>query len=76
MTPEQCREARKLLGWTIQRAGVRSGISGLTVRQFESGRRQTREANVAAIRTALEAAGVEFIPENGGGGVRLRERAA
>lgn len=29
--------------------------------------------NVAAVRTALEAAGVEFIPENGGGpGVRLR----
>lgn len=30
--------------------------------------------NVAAIRSALEAAGVEFIPENGGGaGVRLRK---
>ena len=31
--------------------------------------------NVAAVRSALEAAGVEFIPENGGGlGVRLRKR--
>ena len=31
--------------------------------------------NVAAIRAALEAAGVEFIPENGGGaGVRLRKK--
>lgn len=30
-----------------------------------------------AIRSALEAAGVEFIPENGGGaGVRLRKSAA
>jgi hypothetical protein len=30
--------------------------------------------NLAAIRAALEAAGVEFIPENGGGaGVRLRK---
>ena len=30
--------------------------------------------NVAAVRAALEAAGVEFIPENGGGaGVRLRK---
>jgi hypothetical protein len=30
--------------------------------------------NVAAVRSALEAAGVEFIAENGGGpGVRLRK---
>jgi hypothetical protein len=33
-------------------------------------------ANEAALRTALETAGVEFIDENGGGpGVRLRKRA-
>ncbi|MFT8247244.1 transcriptional regulator [Roseomonas sp. BN140053] len=76
MTPEQCREARRLLGWTYQRAGVRSDVSSLTVRHFERGVRRTRQTNVAAIRAALEAAGVEFIPENGGGGVRLRERAA
>jgi hypothetical protein len=32
-------------------------------------------ANEAAIRTALETAGVEFIGENGGGsGVRLKSR--
>ena len=31
--------------------------------------------NVAAIRTALEKAGVEFIAENGGGpGVRLKKK--
>ncbi|WP_424361085.1 transcriptional regulator [Methylocystis parvus] len=30
--------------------------------------------NVAAVRSALESAGVEFIPENGGGpGVRLKK---
>ena len=33
-------------------------------------------ANADAIRRALENAGIEFIPENGGGaGVRLRERS-
>ncbi len=33
-----------------------------------------REDTVSAIRAALETAGVEFIPENGGGaGVRLRK---
>jgi hypothetical protein len=31
--------------------------------------------NVLAVRAALEAAGVEFVEENGGGpGVRLRQR--
>jgi tripartite-type tricarboxylate transporter receptor subunit TctC len=35
----------------------------------------TSAANDLAVRRALEAAGVEFIDENGGGpGVRLRER--
>ena len=33
-------------------------------------------ANMDAIRRALEEAGVEFIPENGGGaGVRMRKRS-
>lgn len=32
--------------------------------------------NVVAVRAALEAAGIEFLPENGGGvGVRLRKAA-
>lgn len=54
---------------------ARVGLS--TVRDFEKGRRTPLAVNLAAIRTALEAAGVEFIPENGGGpGVRLRKPAA
>lgn len=35
---------------------------------------RVRLDTITAIRSALEAAGVEFIPENGGGaGVRLRK---
>jgi hypothetical protein len=46
---------------------LRSGI-------LSGGATQLMRTNLAAIRTALEAAGVEFIPENGGGaGVRLRK---
>jgi hypothetical protein len=47
----------------------------VTVRQFEGGLNEPRRATLDVIRRALEAAGVEFIQENGGGpGVRLRKR--
>jgi hypothetical protein len=45
------------------------------IQDFEAGKRQPIPATLIAIRTALEAAGVEFIPENGGGaGVRMAAR--
>ncbi len=47
-----------------------------TVVDFERGARTPYPNNLIAIRAALEAAGVEFIAENGGGaGVRLRRSA-
>ncbi|MGI4942908.1 MAG: hypothetical protein ACRYHQ_20480, partial [Janthinobacterium lividum] len=47
-----------------------------TVKAFEGGSSTPVTNNLAAIQSALEAAGVEFIPENGGGaGVRLRKTA-
>jgi transcriptional regulator with XRE-family HTH domain len=49
-------------------------VSRPTVVDFERGARTPYPNNLAAIRGALEAAGVEFINENGGGpGVRLRK---
>ncbi|MGI4797886.1 MAG: hypothetical protein ACRYG8_28330 [Janthinobacterium lividum] len=49
----------------------------MTIVEFESGRRSPHANNLAAIRTALEAAGVEFIEQNGGGsGVRLKASQA
>jgi transcriptional regulator with XRE-family HTH domain len=49
-------------------------VAQATLFDFESGRRQPHPRTLTAIRTALEAAGVEFIAENGGGaGVRLRK---
>ena len=46
-----------------------------TVVDFERRRRAVSAEAIAAIRAALEFAGVEFIAENGGGaGVRLRKR--
>jgi transcriptional regulator with XRE-family HTH domain len=75
--PEQSRAARGLLDWSQQQLADTARVGLSTVRDFEKKRRTPVPANLAAIQSALEAAGVEFIPENGGGvGVRLRNNAA
>jgi transcriptional regulator with XRE-family HTH domain len=71
----QSRAARGLLDWSQRELGERSNLSESTIRDFEKGRRIPGPNNLAAIRAALESAGVELIAENGGGdGVRLRKR--
>jgi transcriptional regulator with XRE-family HTH domain len=74
ITPEQCRAARALLAWSQQDLAEKSGVGIVTVHQLEAGASQPRRATADVVRRALEAAGVEFIEENGGGpGVRLKK---
>ena len=74
ITAPQCRAARGLLNWTQQNLADRAGVGIVTVRQFEGAANEPRRATLEVIRRAFEAAGVEFIDENGGGpGVRLRK---
>ncbi len=75
ITPAQCRAARGLINWTQDDLAKAAEIGVVTVRHFESGKAEPRSATLVVIRQALEAAGVEFIPKNGGGaGVRTRLR--
>jgi transcriptional regulator with XRE-family HTH domain len=75
LTSAQCRAARGLLGWSQQALAKRARVGIVTVHQLEAGLSQPRNATLEVIRQAFEAAGVEFIDENGGGpGVRLRKR--
>ncbi|PYD62986.1 helix-turn-helix domain-containing protein [Gluconacetobacter entanii] len=70
----QVRAARGLLGWSRDRLVEASGVPKRTIVRFEDEVTAPRKSTISAIRAALEAAGVEFIAENGGGiGVRLRK---
>jgi len=73
----QIRAARALLKWSADQLARKSILGVNTIRRAEATDERTSltAANELAIRNALEAAGVEFIDENGGGpGVRLRKR--
>jgi hypothetical protein len=78
MTGRQLRGARALLRWRAQDLAdtARVGIATIQRAEKEDGAVQMNHSTEEAIRRALEAAGIEFIPENGGGdGVRMRERS-
>ena len=77
LTSSQIRAARALLKWSADDLSQHSLVSLRTIRRAELAGPQTAltAANNLAVRHALEAAGVEFIDENGGGpGVRLKKR--
>ena len=76
LSSAQIRAARALLRWSAADLARECALGANTIRRAEvaEGRTSLTAANVLAIRRALEAAGVEFIDENGGGpGVRLRK---
>jgi hypothetical protein len=67
-----------LLRWSAQELANASKVGVATIRRVEviDGEIPVTSANEAALRKALEAAGVVFIDENGGGsGVRFRKPA-
>ena len=71
--PVQCRMARAALGLGVRELAAAAKVSIDTVARFERGE-ELKERTIEAIQRALEAGGVEFIDENGGGpGVRLRK---
>lgn len=73
ITGKLSKAARTLLDWRSADLAEKSGVPHDTIRGFESGRTQhLTTMNEKAVREAFDAAGIVFIPENGGGpGVRL-----
>lgn len=73
LTSAQIRAARGLLNWTVRDLAERAGVHRNTVTRAEADASGPGHA-LKAIRSALEAAGVLFIDENGEGpGVRLKK---
>lgn len=73
MSPTQFRMARAALRWGIVEFAKRAKVSTSTLVRFERGE-GLKPATVDHLRAILEEAGIEFIPENGGGaGVRLKK---
>jgi predicted transcriptional regulator len=75
--PAQLRAARALVNWSREDLASHAETTSRTIARIEDSDTVPRGSTVDAIRAALEKAGVEFIPENGGGpGVRLAKRKA
>lgn len=69
------RAARALVNWSVRDLSERSGVHRNTITNFETGKSGGDPDTLTKLQRALEAAGVEFIPENGSGaGVRLRKK--
>ena len=73
MIAVQCKMARVALGFGVRELAQLANVSPDTIARLERGE-ALKDRTIAAVRAALEAAGVEFIPENGAGaGVRLKK---
>ncbi|WP_349262498.1 helix-turn-helix domain-containing protein [Geminicoccus sp.] len=66
--------ARVALAWGVRDLAQRANVAPSTINRFEMGRVVPNAATLGAIQRSLEAAGIEFISENGGGpGLRIRK---
>jgi transcriptional regulator with XRE-family HTH domain len=73
MNALQLKMARVALGLGVKETAALTGVSHDTITRLEGGQ-TLKPATVDKVRSALKAAGVIFVEENGDGpGVRLRK---
>ena len=78
LSSDQIRGARAILRLSQADLAKAASVSLETIKRLEAmqGELKVRLDTLTRIKDALEKAGVEFIPENGGGaGVRLTKRS-
>lgn len=76
VTPSQVRMARAALKIGVRDLAKMANVTTATITRYENERGGLQADTRDKIQSALESAGVEFVPENGGGaGVRLKSRS-
>jgi transcriptional regulator with XRE-family HTH domain len=76
ITSAQCRGARALLDWSQDQLSENAQVARATIADFERNTRLPMRQNLLSITSALEAAGIAFIPDSDQGegvGVRFRK---
>jgi transcriptional regulator with XRE-family HTH domain len=73
LSPEQCRAARGLLGWSQSELERHSGVARRTIYRLEIEGLRNQDTTLGALRRLFETNGVQFIDEienvRGGGAV-------
>ena len=75
LTSDQIRAARTLIRWSAKRLADEAGLGISTIQRMEAaeGVPSASGRNLDAVQKTLEAAGIDFIEEDGRGvGVRFR----
>lgn len=72
LSPEQCRAARALLGWTQDELAERAEVSRGTVRGFERGQHVIHRSTATAILRAFEEEGIVLLDSDESGGIGVR----
>ncbi|MBL8670784.1 MAG: helix-turn-helix transcriptional regulator [Alphaproteobacteria bacterium] len=73
LTPDVCRAARSLLGWSRETLAERSSVAERTIIDFEREARRPLPRTLRDLEEAIAAAGVDLIVD-GGKTVGLRWR--
>jgi transcriptional regulator with XRE-family HTH domain len=75
ISPELCRAARGLLGWSQQELASRAQVARKTIADFELSQVNPHPRTLRDVVAALESAGVEFLPAEANvsrGGLRIK----
>jgi DNA-binding transcriptional regulator YiaG len=70
MSPEQVRAARSWLAWTQAELAAKAQVGLSTIKSYESGERVPIPNNLAAIRKALEDAGMTITADSVSGPIK------